>query len=188
MVKASSQHPSELSSGRGWPDRQAQGPAVSGPWDRSHLAHMHVREEHSLDIRRAERASGIIQTYPLHTQGKQGVERPGNGATLHSWLVVGQARPAPNWPPIAWITSGSMSSKGRAERNLPACTFSDPGACPWLSFRVAGYMSDSRALGSKLTFCGTGSPGFRDLEGCGEGRFFEVTAAASPLDMERAQE
>ena len=30
--------------------------------------------------------------------------------------------------------------------------------------------------------------GHRGLEGCGEGRFFEVTAAASPLDMERAQE
>ena len=36
---------------------------------------MHVQEGHSLDICRTERASEIIQTYPLHTQGKQGPER-----------------------------------------------------------------------------------------------------------------
>ena len=34
-----------------------------------------------------------------------------DGATLHSCLVVGQARPAPNGPPLGWITSGSTAAK-----------------------------------------------------------------------------
>ena len=34
-----------------------------------------------------------------------------DGATLHSCLVVGQARPAPNGPPIGWIISGSTAAK-----------------------------------------------------------------------------
>ena len=109
MVKASPQRPSELASGRGWPDRQARGPAVSGAWGRSHLAH--VQEEHSPAICRAERASEITRpTRCTHRESK--IQRGQvDGATLHSCLVVGQARPAPNGPPIGWITSGSTAAK-----------------------------------------------------------------------------